>query len=421
MAASGTTIAQSIANLKEYYSSDEVLNSTLLMNNPMFGMMSKDPSFSGEWKPYPITSSSSAGLSTDFGSAQGSVSASVLRKFQVPALPTYAIARVSTIAIKASRNDVGAFEEILKVETDNSMQSAINLMSNYMFRSGTGTLGQINASYGTNGAITFVNLTDAAFFFPGLQLTASSGDGSGTVRAGVGYVQTVDPSGGTMVVAATPGLGQPGTNPSGWAASDYLQIKGTFNNAPMGIAGWLPYTTATRPSSTASAQVNILYGVDRSIDPRSYAGFFYDGSRQSNMDALIDGLSEGYRLGATPKFIITNPVSYRAVVKEMMSKREYVTIEGPTGIGYKAIVIDGDNGPIPLMSDRNCPPNVGFALDDTQIEMISYDKAPGLLVDADGNDYLRLQNADGLELRIGAYWNTGMKKPSSSGAIGFAQ
>lgn len=418
MAFSGTTTAQEIANLKEYYAKDEVLNSTLLKNNPDFALCAKDPEFVGEWKPYPLTSSGTAGLSTQFAAASNAVSASVIRKFQVPPLETYAIARVSNKAMLASRNTEGAFASILKVETDNAMQSVMNLMANYAFRSGTGTLGQIKAGYGSDGVITFSNLTDAAFFYVGLNITASSGDGTGTVRAGIGYVQSVDAAGGTMIVSANPGQSQPGSNPSGWAAGDYLQINGTFANAPTGLAGWLPYTTATR---TQAFLATPFFGVDRSVDPRSYAGIWYPGAQESNVDALIDGLSECERLGATPTYIMTNPVSKRAILKELMGKREYVTLEGPTGISFKTVAIEGDNGLIPLMSDRNCPPNVAFVIDESTWEIISYDKAPQLLVDGDGNDYLRLQKDDGLELRIGAYWNRACKNPGKNGVISLQQ
>jgi hypothetical protein len=139
------------------------------------------------------------------------------------------------------------------------------------------------------------------------------------------------------------------------------------------------------------------------------------------MDALIDGLSEIFRNGGSPDIVVTNPVSMRALLKEMMGKREYVDVEGPTGISYKAVEVETDNGPIPVISDRNCPPQVGFALDTSTWSLESYEQAPQFLsyAGAGGTEGFFLPTADGVEVRLGAYLNLICRKPQANGAISF--
>lgn len=418
MSAQPTTVAQAVADLKELYKNPTVLNSTILKNNPLFGMLPKNPSASGEWIKIPVHSSASPGLGAgSFATVQANAAASVYRAFQVPFLPVYADAQVTNQAMLASRNTQGAFKDLLKAETDGSMQAITNLLSNYFFRSGTGTLGFINASGATSGAITFTNLTDSQFFYPGLALGASSLDGGGTVRAGIGYVQSVDRSAGTMVVSTTQGVGGPGVQPSGWSASDALFIQGTMNNAPMGLSGWFPNTSATRP--TVANALPTFYGVDRSIDPVAYAGTWYPGQSESQMDGLIDGISEIGRNGGTPDVIVMGPVSMRALLKEMMGKREYTEVVGPTDISYKAVELETDMGPLPIISDRNCPPQTAFALDSSTISIDSYEQAPMLieLGGQGGAEGFFIYNADGVEVRIGAYCNMSVTNPQRSGVI----
>jgi hypothetical protein len=127
-----------------------------------------------------------------------------------------------------------------------------------LFRSGTGTIGQINASSISSGSFTLANPTDAIFFARNQVLMASSTDGGGTTRAGTGYVLSADPATGIVVVSATAAGGSAG-NPSGWTASDFLFVQGDQNLKIKGLSAWLPFTRPTTGDS--------FWNVDRSVAP----------------------------------------------------------------------------------------------------------------------------------------------------------
>jgi hypothetical protein len=129
-----------------------------------------------------------------------------------------------------------AFADALNLQTSTAWTEINKRLAWLFHRSGSGTLGQINAIDPSSGAIQLTNPSDAMVFEVGMTLQSYTTDGgSGTAQAALGYVLAVDPQaafGSTqIVVAATPGAST-GSTPSGWSASNaYLVNNGDFNFA----------------------------------------------------------------------------------------------------------------------------------------------------------------------------------------------
>lgn len=413
MAFGQDTVATDVAALKVYYSKSQYLNSTILRVNQLLGLVPKEEEFSGTYMPVPIMSSGSPGISVDFNDAYEGQDAGEYQGFKVPALPIYNLASVSNQAIKASRNEVGGFKKLMKAQTDASMWQTSNFIGAYIFRDGTGSLASCKSGTST-GVITLTNQTDAQFFFKGLRLTASATAGA-TPRAGIGYVTRVNVPLGQIEVSTV--RGGPATTPSGWVDGDFLQLKGTFNKVPFGLQKWLPISADTYPGSGQSAAVNELLGVDRSVDSSSYAGTFFDGSGMKIKDALINGVSQITNNGGSPSILMTNPVSLATLDKELQSQFQYTKVEGPSGVSFDAITLNTPFGPIPVLSDRNCPPKSCWALDMSQLELFSMGQCPGIMESGASDGMFHYQDADSVQCRVGTYWGFDIKKPRSSGAI----
>ena len=420
-----STIPTDVAALKTYYSKDQVLNSTILKTNKLFGLAPKNPDFAGDFMPVPINSSGSGGLSANFTTAYNAQTPGVFNRFMIPTLPVYQLVSVGNQAILASRNTQGGFKQLLKAETDAGMQQITNIIAAYMFRDGTGTLAQCasSAPASTGVAAGILQLTvasDAQYFFPGLQVTASANVGD-TPRSGTAIVTNVDTSTGRIALSATfrGSVANLSTGAYNWVDGDYLQIAGTFNAVPYGLQKWFPSSSATYPGLGKAAAINMLYGVDRSQDTAAYAGTFYDGSGDSVRDALINGLSQITWNGGAPSILMTNPVTMASLVKETESKTQYEAVEvvGPTGISYKALMFEANGESYPIVADRNCTAKVVYALDVDDMELFSMEQAPTLLRTVGGEEAFRIIDQDAVQVRLGAYWNMKFNAPRRSGAI----
>lgn len=387
-----TTFDLTAANaaLKELYDGQAVEN-LVYADNPFLAMVPKKTDFGGKYKPIPIITGNSQGRSATFSNAQGNQTAAQIQSFLLTRNHDYSIATIDNETMLASKTDKMSFLEGAKVVIDGAFGSITNSLAGALFRSGTGSVGQISAI--SSGVITLVNAGDVVHFEVNQTLQANATDG-GTPRAALGYVVAVDRGLGKITVASSALGGSPAT-PASWAANDYLLVQGDVNAKIKGLQAWLP---ATAPSGGES-----FFGVDRSVDRVRLAGLYYDGSAQSIEESLIDASSTLAREGGKPNVFVTNFASYAALEKSLGSKVQYVDMKGPADIAFRGIMINGANSQIKVMADRSCPASKGFLLQMNTWCLESLGEAPQILRYGDGLEMLRVSNADTAELRIAYY------------------
>lgn len=300
----------------------------------------------------------------------------------------------------ASRTDKMAFLEGSKLVIDGAIRSATNSTASAIFRSGTGSIGQVSGAPAA-GVITLANSADVVQFEVNMVLQANPTDG-GTPRAALGYVVAVNRSGGTITVSAT-GMGGAAGNPALWAANDYLLVQGDLNAKASGLSAWLPFTAPTSGDN--------FYGVDRSVDTWRLGGGRYDGSAQSIEEALIDASSLVAREGGKPKVCVTNFSSWGALEKSLGAKCVYIDHKGPAEIAFRGIRVHGANTTIDVFPDRNCQANTGYLLQMDSWALEGLGDVPQILRYGDGLEMLRVYNSDAGEVRVGAYYNLRTNAP----------
>ena len=387
------------AALKELYDG-QVVENLVYADNPFLAMVPKNTDFGGKYKPIPIISGVSQGRSSTFSNAQGNQSPVQIQSFLLTRLADYSIATIDNQTMLASRTDKMAFLEGAKVVVDGAIRSITNSLASALFRSGTGSIGQISGSV-SSGVITLSNVGDVVQFELNQVLQANSSDG-GTPRAALGYVIAVNRSAGTVTVSAT-GLGGAAGSPSGWAGNDYLLVQGDNNLKISGLAAWLPFTA---PGSS-----DLFYGVNRSSDTWRLGGGRYDGSAQSIEEALIDASSLLAREGGKPDVAVTNYQSYSALEKALGSKVQYIDAKGPADIAFRGIMVNGANSMIKVFPDRSCQVNTAYLLQMNSWCLESLGDAPQILRYGDGLEMLRVSNADAGEVRVGYYANLRTNAP----------
>lgn len=376
------------AALKELYDG-QVVENLVYADNPFLAMLKKNTDFGGKYKPVPIQTGVSQGRSATFANAQGNQSAAQLESFLLTRVSDYSIATIDNQTMLASKTDKMAFLEGAKLVIDGAITSATNSLASALFRSGTGSIGQISSI--STGVIQLSDVNSVTQFEVNMTLQANATDG-GTPRAALGYVVAVDRDLGQITVSATAQGGAAGS-PTGWTTSDYLLVQGDNNAKVSGLAAWVP---TTAPTSTA------FFGVDRTKDVTRLGGIRYDGSAQSIEEAIIDASSRSAREGAKPDVFVTNFASYSALEKSMGSKVQYVDAK-VADIGFRGIVVNGANTTIKVFPDRNCPSQLGYLLTMKTWALESLGDAPQILKYGDGLEMLRVYNSDAGEVRVGYY------------------
>ena len=246
------------AALKEFYDEQKVEN-LAYDDNPALVMVPKKTDATGKYVPIPIIYETSQGSSNTFTNAQGNQSPALLAEFMVPLRPDYGIATLGNQAMEASGDNTGSFLDFATLIVDVAIQGAANRVASAQFRSGTGSIGTLNAAP-VAGVITLTNAADVVQFGINQTLQASSTDG-GAPRAALGWVVARNVSAGTITVSAT-AMGGAAGNPAGWTTGDFLLVQGDSNAKISGYTAWLP--------AVAPGPADNFYGVNRSVDSRLY-------------------------------------------------------------------------------------------------------------------------------------------------------
>lgn len=401
---------------------EEVIRNETYRKNPLLAMIPKDETFFGDASKEPIVIGNPQNRSASFTVANSYVSSTLYRNFLLTRVPNYSIAQVFNETLLASQSDKGAFAPALKAEMDNALRSLSSAIASQLFRSGTGTLGQLSASAVVNSSSVPVQLAqpeDGVNFEAQMSIAFSATDG-GSIRSGTAYIVSIDHITGSFLCSATVG-GSPAALSSlitGVAAGDYVYAsQGDTNAVITGMLGWLPGSAVTS---------TLFFGVDRTVDKSRMAGVTFDGSAETIEEALIDGAALIAREGGAPDYAFMSYRDFRNLQKALGSKMQsiqYTNVVVPepgVSIGFNAIVIAGPDGDLKVIPDKNCPVGKCF-----MVQMDTWKlKSLGPLVrlfTTDGLDMIRDFNTDSVIFRINSYAQLSCRAPGFNGVITLPQ
>lgn len=390
-----TSTANSV--LKELYDG-QIPENMVYMDRPFLAMVSKKTDFGGRNYPIPVEYGVSQGRSSQFPYAQANQSANQYVEFLLTRVSDYSLATISNELLLAATTDRESFIRSSTSLIDGAITSCTASLSSALYRSGTGSIGQISAI--STGVITFTDVTMVTQFERNMVLQANATDGGATPRAALGYVIARNAAAGTITVSASFG-GVAGT-PAGWTASDYLLVQGDNNNKVSGLAAWLPQVAPVVSSS--------FFGVDRSPDTRLY-GMYQDYSAESIEEGWIDGSQLLSREGGAPDVGICSFASYGALEKSLGAKVQYIDMKGPGEIAFRGILVNGAKKQIKIFPDKDAPGMLGWLLTMNTWKLCSLLDAPMILKYGSNEEMLRVYNADQAELRVGYYANLGCTAP----------
>ncbi len=215
---SGVLGMQEIAGILKQIYDGQRLGILYYKNNPLHALLSKKEDFYGETYPLPVMVETPTGISNTFANAQlpnqlinggsgtaGNLGPANFKKFMLTRASVYGVHVIDRQAMLSASNNMGSFVNGQVAQMDGIIQGVTNLISQQLYRSGSGSIGQIltvSSGAATNGVVTLVNPTDARYFTAGQVVYATSVDpvqgATVTQRAGVGYLQSINRQKGTL-------------------------------------------------------------------------------------------------------------------------------------------------------------------------------------------------------------------------------
>jgi hypothetical protein len=409
MALLDTTALQAV--LKQKYTQRR-FNLLCYKKNPFYALIPKITDFGGKNKVIALRNGVPQGRGTNIAAAQANKTATIYTAFTVTRNSDYATASITGEAVKAAKGDENTLIEGLTKEIDGTIHVCMRSLAIAMFRNGGGQRGQI-ASGQTGATVTLSTLTDITNFEPNMILRVSSDDGSPAapagLRAGQVTVTGVDRDLGTITVTPNWNVGIGAV-----AANDFIfqgNASGSdYGGMIKGLAGWVP---ATAPTSTDN-----FFGVPRNSDATRLAGIRFNGSGGPIEESFIEAAARVVREGGSPDHTFMNPLDWSNLVKALGSKVLYersAPLDEPD-IGFKAVMLDGPEGPIKILADLNCPKGTAYMLQLDTWHLESLGEAP-MILDFDGNTILRSATSDDYEVRVGYYAQMTCEAPGWNAVI----
>lgn len=396
------------AMLKTRYP-DDVVKNQVYAKNPFFALVPKMEDFTGDSMKVPTIYGNPQNRSATFSTANSVTSQTASAAFFLTRKSDYSIAEIKNEVLLASEGKPGAFAEAATTEIDGALNTLARSLSISLYRSGSGSIGQIGSI--STSTITLSAPEHVTNFEVGMTLQISSTDGASGLRSGTVTVAGVDRSAGTVTcsTAVTTGV-------AAAVAGDYIIQAGDADAKLTGLAGWLPHAADNRSSVLGSS----FYGVTRSADATRLGGISFDGSGYPIEEAIIGAEALVAREGGSPDHLFMHYSDLANLKKALGSKVHFVDVAaGYEGqVGFRGIMIDGNNGPIKVIGDQNCLPGRGFMLQLDTWKLASLKSAVNLF-EGDGLKLLRSATADSLQLRCFSYANLYCQAPGWNAHIKF--
>lgn len=391
--------------LKELYVPNK-LQEVVLTGRPLLALIDKEEDFFGEWAKQPTLVGNPQNHSANFAQAQNAATSSTLKAFLVTRAKYYSFVTIDNETLKASANDKGAFAKALETEIDGGLNGHSNILSQYMYRSGWGEVGQIGSITGTT--ITLSLAGDAFNFEIGMQIVfATTLNASALNSATPVSVTAVNRSPGSTIATITISgtTGTPAINNFIFRAGDRDNSATPSRLVLSGLGAWVP-SVGNQPGVSDS-----FFSVNRSSDSRLY-GSAIDGTSMNIEDAILAGIEAATANGGTPDYVFINPIQYLALQRILSSKVQYIDLElEDVPVAFRGIVFQNGSGVVKVMSDIWCPQNRAFVCESKSMMLHSLGSAPQLF-DTDGNVELRSATSDGVDVRIYSYAQLRVLKPS---------
>lgn len=404
-----TATLDSVANiLKEYYDDTDV-ESMLLEDSPTLAIIPKRTDFGGSVMPLPFMYAPTAGVSPSFPDAQAAKADVSEEKWDIVTHDLYSLFSLDHKAVTMAKGNAKSFVDLVESRADAAIVAAKKMYNRYIFGNGSGALGQILSNVGAT--LTLTERSAMHVFDRNLQVTSSTTSTTSSVDLAVlNRIATVNRQARTLTNVAG------SWDAVAYAANNYVMLRGGVANVIRGFDAWLP---GTAPSATP------FFGVDRTVDSRTY-GVIRDANLgvDANLEeCLLAASADIADQGGAPKYCVMNTRARKQLIAQLGAKVTYERVpavksdgDNHATIGFRAVMIEGDAGPIKVIGDRNCPYGRYYMLDTKGMALISAGPLIDFLKYEDDSDkFVRHGAENAMEARMGGYAQMTFRTPGFSG------
>ena len=320
----------------------------------------------------------------------------------------YATAEFDREAIKASRNDKGAFAKVTVDDVNAAEEGfSLHMVERPLFSDGSGKLGEVgtvDSGAGTTASPWVLTMTTTGTNAPkhkkrvypqGAQLDFYSALGVLQLTA-----EVVSATSTTLIVklvaAASAVVPQ---------ANDICYWEGNKDGETVGLSQFAPVSAGT------------LYGISQTNNPqfrgsiRSITGTLDFG----DINGIIADLEEEIQ---SPKVGITSHKAMKLLKDQAEDQKRYNAseIKSANGkVGFKGIEVMTSEGAIPLIASQFCPDDEMYFLDPKYMMYVMREDFGWF--DDDGSILMRDPNKDSYNARFGGYFELFCSKPNTVGRV----
>jgi len=373
-----------------YKKSENMYNSATVLQ----GRIKKRYDFTGKQRfvSTPLSFSGGVGSGTLPVSNAGKYEGAVITSKRV-----YATCQIERESIKASSNNAGAFVQATKETVKKTVESYMRNSSRILFGDGSGVLGSGDAATNVTGngsiATPFIMTIGADFN----EAHFEEKDFVNMVVAGAAEATNLEI---VAVDVLNKQISLVGTSarltilaggPSPALATDQLAMQGSYNNDPIGLKGILDATSGS------------LYGIPVQRRWQAHqvnalgSGITIDLMNQVMLDVEK-------KFGTAPNMIMVSYEQFRNILALLEDHKRYQlpnrNIKG--NLSFSGIEFMSTRGPIGIFTDRFCPKDRIYFLNDNYIEC--HMRPDFGWFDDDGTVFLRKDLVDSYEARYGGYY-----------------
>ena len=305
-----------------------------------------------------------------------------------------------------------AFIDMVTAIAKNQMMGLINDTAFRMFRGSDCYRGTVGGSV-AGTTLTFTSPDDSIQFQPGMFLEFSAASGGTTIRGLASnntacQITAIDWSSGIATVKWT-GTGTQTLTANNVVVGDLVYRASDKSYGFNGFSDWIPYGGVSSNDSYLS--------VNRSTNATLLAGSWMDATQMPLVESLPRAANRIFRLGGKLTHFIMPFSQYTALENSLGGNVQYVRVKPRDGenstVGFKGIEIAAGNGTVTCLPDRNCQQNTICGVDINSWKLISVKKVVHC-ENSDGNTWLRVYNANGMEIRFYSLANLVCKEPRAN-------
>jgi hypothetical protein len=399
------------AVLKDYYTRDKIEEQSFY-DNPAYAMMPKKMA-GGRRYPQPVEFGRPTNANSTFTKAMTNATNSKYEDFLLTRVHQYQRVLVDHELLLATEKADEAFQPAFE-EFDKGFRGLGEKMARRLYRTSTGSIGQMANSSVATTTITLADKADAFNFEVDTVICFSDTDGSALLDSGETLTVTaVDTEEGTVTVNANL------NTIAGIGTNDFIYIDGDHNLGMSGFEDWLP--VSNRSTKLAAS----FFGVTRSSNPVRLGGVYLDGTTLGGIDEiLIKLIAKQAKHGGRPSHVFMNPETFSdlqllANGKTFISQSIETKVTGEDGsyiIGFPGLKVNIGGFNVKVYGDVNCPSNRIYSLQMNTWKIWHTGPLPMFLGEKflGGRILKPAETEDSMEARIGCYWQLGCSAPGKN-------